>query len=137
MSEPTPEATPTPEPLDPDAPQVEDGPRIVTRLVRPEPFAVVMPDGYRYEWPEGGEEVDVLEHHRKSLLAHKGAHLVEVEVEDPPLVLPALTPAEPFPDTAVRPDPRPADPDLTGAKVVEDKPKPTPFVMATVPAEGA
>jgi len=44
----------------------------VKRVIRPDPAETVTPDGYRYVWPEGGEAADVLERHRKSVLAVEG-----------------------------------------------------------------
>lgn len=108
---------------------------IVKRLVRPEPTTVLTDDGYLYEWPQGGEALDVLEHHRRSLLAAKGAHLVEVDVEDQPVVLPALRPVEPLHLATVLPESRPADDDLTGATVKEQQDAPTAHLrLATIDA---
>lgn len=109
---------------------------IVKRLVRPEPYEVITEDGYRYVWPEGGEAVDVLEEHRRSLLSIRGAHLVEVEVVDEPGPLPFLQITVPVVPATVEPEPREPDVDLAGAYIdpatVEAEPElnPTPVVDA-------
>jgi len=41
----------------------------VKRVIRPDPAETVTSDGYRYVWPEAA---DVLERHRKSVLAVEG-----------------------------------------------------------------
>lgn len=85
---------------------------IVKRLVRPEPFALLTDDGYFYDWPTGGEAVDVLPQHRRMLLAAKGAHLVDVEVVDQPVILPTVV-ASPVTLATVPPTERAVDGDLT------------------------
>lgn len=105
----------------------------VKRLVRPEPTTILTSDGYLYEWPEGGEAVDVLPHHRRLLLAAKGAKLVEVDVIDQPVVLPAVDVREPLTLTTVPPPEPTPDLDLSGAEVEPaEVALPAPLEMATV-----
>lgn len=105
----------------------------VTRLVRPAAVTIVTEDGYRYEWPKGGEAVDVLPHHQKMLLSTKGAKLVDVEVVDQPVILPAFQVTEPLVlATVPAPEPEP-DPEMADAWVEPAHlPEPEPLPLATV-----
>lgn len=106
---------------------------VVKRLVRLEPGMVATGDGYLYEWPEGGEAVDVLPQHRRPLLATKGAHLVDVEVVDEPIILPVLKPVEPLKVARVAaPEPF-VDDDLSYLDVPPaDLPEVEPLALSTV-----
>jgi hypothetical protein len=105
----------------------------VQRVVRPAPGVIVTEDGYRYEWTAGGEAVDVLPQHRRTVLAMKGAHLIYVDVVDEPVIVPAFTVAEPVPDTLVAPTRR-RDEQLDPKTLVIEPPvlpaeEPAPDVM--------
>jgi hypothetical protein len=110
---------------------------LVTRVARDAAGHIGTEDGYLYSWASAGELVDVRSHHLELLLALPGYTAHEVEVVDPPLVLPVYVSFDLGPATTVAPtvvDDGPLD--LTGVPVDDPVlPEPEPAPHTAVPPD--